>query len=259
VNLAGSCDLNICLVIPTYNEKANVRPVVEAIKGVNLHNLTLLFVDDNSPDGTGDEIRSIGRTEPWVKLLERDSKKGIGSAYTDGFSLALREEKPDVLIEMDADLQHPPQTLPVLLEAIERGADVAIASRYTKGGGTDQWGGVRRIVSMGANTFARVLLRLKVRDCTSGIRAYRRIAVERIVNSRLPAKGFEFQVATLYLLKTHMKMVEVPYSFGPRREGKSKLGVLDVIRFFFSVVGMSIKGPLRGLILRPKTQNGPDS
>jgi dolichol-phosphate mannosyltransferase len=234
--------LNTCLVIPTYNEKENIRRVVEAIKGVNLHDLTLLFVDDNSPDGTADEIRSVCESEPWVKLLERDAKKGIGSAYTDGFRRALLEERPDVLIEMDADLQHPPQALPALLDAIQRGADVAIASRYTEGGGIEEWGGGRRMLSRGANTFARMILGLKVKDCTSGIRAYRRVAVERIVNSRLPAKGFEFQVATLYLLKTDAKMVEVPYSFGPRRAGKSKLDALDVVRFFVNVVGMSIRG-----------------
>jgi dolichol-phosphate mannosyltransferase len=229
-------------VVPTYNERENIRPVVEGIKAVGIPDLSLLFVDDSSPDGTGEEIRMVSRDEPWISLLERDSKKGIGSAYTDGFRLALESYDPDVLIEMDADLQHPPQALSGLLNVIRSGADVAIASRYAKGGGIEEWGGGRRMISRGANAYARLLLGLSVRDCTSGIRAYRRSAAERIVRSSLPAKGFEFQVATLYLLKTGMKMVEIPYSFGPRRAGRSKLGIRDVLRFFFSVIVISLRG-----------------
>jgi dolichol-phosphate mannosyltransferase len=228
------------VVIPTYNEIENVVPVVSALKATGIDDLVVLFVDDGSPDGTSGEIARVSKTEKWVNLLERDSKKGIGSAYRDGFRYAIERLDPEVLVEMDADLQHPPGALRTLLDAVGGGADVAIASRYMAGGGVEGWGRGRRIVSGGANSLARSLLGLPVRDCTSGFRAYRKDCAERIVNARLPAKGFEFQVATLHLLKDGTRMVEVPYTFTHRKAGKSKLGLTDVARFFLSVLKMSV-------------------
>lgn len=234
--------MKACVVVPTYNEKENVVHMVEAVKAAGVPGLELLCVDDSSPDGTAEAVRSISAKEPWVHLLVREKKRGIGSAYSDGFGYALSTLDSDVVIEMDADLQHPPAVLPSLLAAIEGGADVAIASRYIPGGGTAGWGRRRRLVSSGANGIARFMLRLSVRDCTSGFRAFRREAAERIVGSSLPTKGFEFQVATLHLLRDGTKIVEVPYTFSPRRAGKSKLGLLDMVKFFFSVVRISLGG-----------------
>jgi dolichol-phosphate mannosyltransferase len=232
--------LKPCVVVPTYNERQNVRALVDKVKSVGVPGLTLLFVDDSSPDGTADEIREISLREPWVRILVRDSKKGIGSAYRDGFRHAGETLDPDALVEMDADLQHPPAVLPELLKAIDAGADVAIASRYVPGGGVEGWGRGRRVVSRGANAYARFALRLSVRDCTSGFRAYARGAAATVVESSLPAKGFEFQVATLYLLRKSARMVEVPYTFSYRRAGKSKLGLGDMTRFFFNVLRLSL-------------------
>jgi len=141
---------------------------------------------------------------------------------------------------MDADLQHPPSALPALLKAIEEGADLAIASRYMEGGGVEGWGWGRRLISRGANSYARLMLRLPVMDCTSGFRAYTLETARKVVDASLPAKGFEFQVATLYLLRKGTKMVEVPYRFSPRRRGKSKLGPWDMVRFFLSVFRMAL-------------------
>jgi dolichol-phosphate mannosyltransferase len=229
-----------CVVVPTYNERDNVESLVEAVKAVGVAGLELLVVDDSSPDGTADVVRGISTLEPWVHLLVRDSKKGIGSAYQDGFRQSLETLGPDVVVEMDADLQHPPSVLREMFAAIEEGADVAVASRYIEGGGMVGWGLWRRVVSKGANGLARRLLGLQIRDCTSGFRAFRRETAEEIVNAKLPAKGFEFQVATLHLLKSHAKFVEVPFVFRMRKAGRSKLKALDMARFFVRVLRMSI-------------------
>jgi dolichol-phosphate mannosyltransferase len=232
--------MKTCVVIPTYNEKENVGPLVDALRSARAADVEVLFVDDGSPDGTADRIRELAAHEPWVHLMVRDAKKGIGSAYRDGFRQAIETLNPDVLVEMDADLQHPPEELPGLLQALEGGADVAVASRYVRGGGIEGWGRGRRLVSAGANALARELLGLPVRDCTSGFRAYRKAAVAKIVEANLPANGFEFQVATLHLLKGEAKIVEVPYLFRQRMVGESKLGARDMARFLLSVLKMSL-------------------
>jgi dolichol-phosphate mannosyltransferase len=232
--------MKTCVVIPTYNEKENVGPLVEALGSARAADVEVLFVDDSSPDGTADRVREVAVREPWVHLMVREAKKGIGSAYGDGFRQAIETLDPDILVEMDADLQHPPEALRGLLEAVEQGADVAVASRYVHGGGIEGWGRRRRLVSAGANALARVLLGLSVRDCTSGFRAYRKAVAAKIVEANLPAKGFEFQVATLRLLKGRAKIVEVPYFFRPRKAGESKLGAGDMARFLLSVLRMSL-------------------
>ena len=224
------------MVIPTYNEKENVGPLLSRIEAFRQEGQDVLFVDDSSPDGTGQLIEEASGQKPWVHLYSRESKKGIGSAYLDGFREALGNLQADVVVEMDADLQHPPDVIPALLKAVEGGADVAIGSRYVKGGGSRGWGSFRKLVSWGANWQARTFLGLEVRDCTSGFRAYRKRAAQKLVVAKLPASGFEFQVAALHALKTDMKMTEVPYFFDVRRAGKSKLGPKAVLRFFFYVL-----------------------
>jgi dolichol-phosphate mannosyltransferase len=231
-----------CIVVPTYNESQNVAALVAAIEGIRLPGLRVLFVDDASPDGTSDAVRSIATSRPWVGLLQREKKLGLGSAYQDGFRAALAEGDTEIIVEMDADLQHPASVVPLLVDAIRAGADVAIASRYTAGGGIEGWSWLRRTTSRGANAYSRVLLRLKVRDATSGLRAFTRRAAMEVASAKLPAKGYEFQVAALHQLRDHAKMIEVPYVFGVRAVGKSKLGTSDVVRFFFTVLRIAIFG-----------------
>ncbi len=231
-----------CVVVPTYNERENVRALVQAIEDAHVPRLRLLFVDDSSPDGTAEVVREISESRPWVGLLLRSRKTGIGSAYQDGFRAAIAETDADILIEMDADLQHPPSAIPELIEAIGNGADVALASRYVQGGGISGWGRFRRLVSRVANGYTRFMLGLRARDTTSGLRAYSRRSASAIASANLPAKGFEFQVASLYLLKDQANVVEVPFVFVKRTAGKSKLGVGDMVRFFFAVARMSFSG-----------------
>jgi dolichol-phosphate mannosyltransferase len=232
----------VCVVIPTYNERENVGPLVEALEGLGLPGLRVLFVDDGSPDGTAEEVAGAARTRPWVRLMQRGKKMGIGSAYQDGFREAVEEMGADVVVEMDADLQHPASAVPLLVDALGGGADLAIGSRYVEGGGTSGWGRLRRLTSRVANWYSRLMLGLEVRDATSGLRAYTREAASAVAAARLPAKGFEFQVAVLRLLKDRAKVVEVPYVFVARAAGKSKLGAGDVVRFAFAVAAMAFAG-----------------
>ena len=228
-----------CVVIPTYNEKDNIAPLVAAIAAQRTEGLSVLFVDDSSPDGTAGEIRRVAQTASWVELLLRDGKKGIGSAYQEGFLRAIETHNPAVLVEMDADLQHPASALARLVEAVEGGADVAICSRYIPGGEIAGWGRIRRFVSKGANAYSRFMLGLTVKDATSGFRAYSRDAALEVATADLPAKGFEFQVASLHVLKARARFVEVPYEFSIRMAGKSKLGTADTVRFFFAVLRLA--------------------
>ncbi|MGD1055644.1 MAG: polyprenol monophosphomannose synthase [Nitrososphaerales archaeon] len=230
----------LCVVVPTYNERENVGRLIEEVRSVAIPGLVLLFVDDTSPDGTGDLIRDIASRDPSVKLFVRSAKTGIGSAYQDGFREAISSIAPDIIIEMDADLQHPPSAIPELVRAIQAGADVAVGSRYVAGGGVPGWGLWRRTVSKGANAYARTMLGIKVRDATSGFRAYTRAKAEQLAFAALPARGFEFQVASLHLLKKGSRFVEVPYKFAVRTAGRSKLGLADMARFFFSVIRIAL-------------------
>jgi dolichol-phosphate mannosyltransferase len=230
----------VCVVVPTDNEKENIEAVVQATKSAGVPGLTLLFVDDSSPDGTADVIGEEMASEPWVKLLRRKSKLGIGTAYQDGFNEAIATLSPNVLVEMDADLQHPPSLIPSLVGAVRAGADVAVGSRYVEGGSAPKWSLWRRTVSRVANAYSRTLLGIPVRDATSGFRAYSVRAAEAVAAADLPARGFEFQVASLHLLKTKMKIVEVPYSFAPRAAGRSKLGLYDMARFSVAVMRMAL-------------------
>ena len=231
-----------CIVIPTYNERDNIEPLVTALEGERIPGLRVHFVNDSSPDGTSEAIRSAAASRPWVALLQRGGKQGIGSAYQEGFRKALSDAGTEVVLEMDSDLQHPAAAVPDLLRALGQGADVAVGSRYVTGEGIPRWSLFRRWVSKGANAYARWVLGLGVRDATSGLRAYRRSAAEAIAGASLPAKGYEFQVASLYCLKGDYRIAEVPFVFGSRAAGESKLGVADGLRFLFAVPRIALWG-----------------
>lgn len=231
----------VCVVIPTYNERDNIAPVVDALESLRLPSLSVLFVDDSSPDGTGEEVKRAAAARPWVNLLLRTGKRGFSSACQEGLREATTKLGAEVLVSMDADLQHPVSAIPSLVEAVGKGADVAIASRYVRGGGVEGWSLSRRIVSRAANGYARFVLGLGVRDCTSGFKAYSRGAAQELSEARLRTKRFDYQIETLHLLRGR-KMVEVPYTFVVRKSGQSKLRFWDLPRFFFAVARMSIFG-----------------
>ena len=162
----------LVVVVPTYNELENIDTLVGKVEGVRGDGpLDLLFVDDGSPDGTADRIRALAATRPWIHILERSGRMGLGSAYRAGFAWA-RTNGFERVGEMDADLSHDPAYLTALDAAIAAGADLALGSRYATGGGSEGWPLQRRLLSKGANLFARTLLRLRTRDVTGGFRIY---------------------------------------------------------------------------------------
>ena len=184
----------ICL--PTYNERENLEPMVHALGGLGLDGLEVLVIDDGSPDGTGGIADRLAEELPWVHVLHRTRKEGLGPAYLAGFARAL-ELGADFVFEMDCDFSHDPADVPRLARAAED-ADLALGSRYVSGGGTRNWGLVRRFISRGGSLYAQVLLGLGIRDLTGGFKCYRRAVLETIDLDEIDSRGYAFQIETTY-------------------------------------------------------------
>lgn len=236
----------VSVVVPTYNEKENIsefkrrlEPVMSSMGG----KVTVLFVDDNSPDGTGAEIKVLMKSNPAFLLLEREGKKGLGTAYLEGFQRVIESQQPDVVVQMDADLQHPPEIVEALVEKVSSGGtDVAIASRHVEGGSFKGLNWRRRAISKGASWFSRTVLGLGVKDTTTGFKALGKDAVECLLAHPARSTGFVFQVETLYILKKNgFRLVEVPFTFEERKKGASKMGSGEVLEFFFGVLGIRLR------------------
>jgi dolichol-phosphate mannosyltransferase len=236
------------VVVPTYNERENVRPLIERISAVRRStmevDIEVLFVDDSSPDGTGEEVKEAMGQYGFVHILTRPRKEGIGRAFLDGFSFALERFDPLVVVQMDGDLQHPPEVIPELVNSILHGADVAVASRKVEGGKTVGWSRRRILVSWGANLFARLVLGLEQKDVTSGFKAYSRGMVEELKSRKPSSSGFSFQEETLLVAKrTQKKVVEIPFTFAARETGKTKFRTADIFRFLKAVLSMRFRPP----------------
>ena len=236
----------VLVVVPTYNEKGNVGVVVEKLSQVRASmetDLQVLFVDDGSPDGTQAELESLMKVNSFVHILERGAKKGLGTAYLDGFRHGRATLNPDIFVQMDSDLQHPPERVPLLVDAIlEQHADVALGSRHIRGGSVRGLNRRRRVVSWGANWLARNILGLKVRDATTGFRGLSRRAVDTLLQVRLYSLGFIYQVESLFAFKQNgLSMVEVPLVFELREKGASKMSEREVGEFFSSVLRMRFR------------------
>jgi len=187
------------------------------------HDVRVLVVDDNSPDGTGQLADALAAELGFVDVLHRERKEGLGPAYIAGFRRALADGA-QLILEMDCDFSHDPADVPRLIEAAEGGADLALGSRYVTGGEVGNWGLVRRIVSSGGSWYARVLLGVGIRDLTGGFKCYRRAVLERIDLGAVESKGYAFQIETTYrTLRAGFRVVEVPIRFVDRTEGHSKM------------------------------------
>jgi dolichol-phosphate mannosyltransferase len=209
------------IIIPTYNEIENLRPLVTDIFSF-APKTDVLIVDDNSPDGTGQLADQMSAEDPRIHTMHRMGKLGLGTAYIAGFKYAI-EHNYDAAFEMDADFSHDPKYLPDFLKAIEH-ADLVIGSRYIPGGATPNWSLLRRFISGGGNIYARLLLGLPVHDCTAGFRCYRREVLENIDLDSVKSQGYGFQVEMTYrVMKQGYKIVETPIIFMDRRVGKSKM------------------------------------
>jgi dolichol-phosphate mannosyltransferase len=213
---------NIWLVLPTYNEASNLEPIVAAVRERLIRPRHLLVVDDSSPDGTGAIADRLAATYPDVTVLHRPRKEGLGPAYVAGFREALAGGA-DLIAQMDADFSHDPDDLPRLLTAAAA-ADVALGSRYVPGGGVEEWGHLRRLISRGGCAYARAILSLPVHDLTGGFKVFRREVLESIDLASISAFGYAFQVETTYrAIRAGFRVVELPIIFRDRRVGQSKM------------------------------------
>jgi dolichol-phosphate mannosyltransferase len=220
---------NAIVCLPTYNERANIEPMLRALEPLGVR---VLVIDDNSPDGTGEIADRLAAELGFVSVLHREKKEGLGPAYVAGFRRALTDGD-DFVLEMDCDFSHDPADVPRLIAACENGADLALGSRYVPGGGTADWGRGRRFVSTGGSWYARMLLGVGIRDLTGGFKCYRRRVLERIDLDAIRSKGYAFQIETTYrAIRAGFEVVEVPIVFSDRTAGHSKMSraiVLEAI------------------------------
>ena len=215
------------LILPTYNEAENLNAIVAAAGGVleaaAPEGFRVLVVDDGSPDGTGRMADELAAEKDWVQVLHRTEKNGIGPAYLAGFRHAL-DRGAGFLMEMDSDFSHDPADLARLLGAVYAGADLALGSRYVDGGGVSDWGLLRRFISEGGSTYARLVLGLSIRDLTGGFKCFRREVLEAIHLDGVRSQGYAFQVELTYrAVQAGFNVVEVPIVFRDRQHGQSKM------------------------------------
>lgn len=233
------------VVVPTYDEAENVRTIVGAVLGA-VSTAHVLVVDDGSPDGTADIVRELAAADDRVHLLERSTKSGLAQAYVAGFRWGLERGYP-VLVEMDADGSHPADRLPALLDAVATDdVGLAIGSRWVTGGSVVDWPLRREALSRGANTYARLVLGLDVRDVTAGFRAYRADVVARMDLGSIDSKGYCFQVdMTLRVGDLGERIVEVPIRFTDRVHGVSKMDGSIVVEAMARVTKWGLQRRLR--------------
>jgi dolichol-phosphate mannosyltransferase len=216
------------VVVPTYNEIDNIDRFLRAVRST-VPEADIVVVDDNSPDGTGQAAEQAAAELGHVKVLHRAGKLGLGSAYRNGFAMAL-DENYDVIVSMDVDFSHDPAVIPRLLAEIESGADAVIGSRYVSGGSTADWPLHRRLLSRWGNRYTGLVLGVRVRDCTSGFRAYRAEALRAIRPETTTAEGYAFLTELARRLVTHGSTVaEVPIVFRDRERGTSKMSSRIII------------------------------
>jgi dolichol-phosphate mannosyltransferase len=235
----------ICL--PTYNERENLEPMVQALGEVLRPGDRILVIDDGSPDGTGAVADRIAAEVEHVDVLHRARKEGLGPAYLAGFDHVLATDA-ELVLEMDCDFSHDPLDVPRLIAAAEDGADVVLGSRYVPGGAIPNWGAIRRLVSASGNVYARVILGGDVHDLTGGFKCFRRAVLERIDLAAIHSKGYAFQIETTYRARrAGFRIVEVPISFSDRTEGHSKMSRAIVAEAMWQVPLLRMRALARRL------------
>lgn len=228
------------VVLPTYNEAGNVRPICEAILAAS-DELDILVVDDNSPDGTGRLADALAAEDDRVTVLHRPGKAGLGQAYIAGFQQVLSRGY-ERIVQMDADFSHDPKYLPELLERAGA-AGVVIGSRNIEGGGTINWGVGRQVLSKGGSLYARTILGLGVQDLTSGFKCWRRDVLEAIDLASVTTTGYAFQIELTYRAIRHgFRVDELPIVFVDRRVGKSKMSGAIFAEALVKVWALRVRG-----------------
>ena len=228
----------VCL--PTYNESENLEPIVRAL---GEQGVSVLVIDDNSPDGTGELADRLAGELGYVSVLHRPRKEGLGPAYLAGFRRALADGA-ELILEMDCDFSHSPGDVARLVAAATD-ADLVLGSRYVPGGSIGNWGLVRLIVSAGGSLYARLLLGVGVRDLTGGFKCYRREVLEAIDLDAIHSKGYAFQIETTYrALRKGFRVVEVPITFVDREQGHSKMSRAIVLEAVWTVPALRLRALL---------------
>jgi dolichol-phosphate mannosyltransferase len=232
--------------VPTYNERENVEALVRALGSVlDTTRDRVLVIDDGSPDGTGEIADRLAGELPWLDVLHRSAKEGIGRAYLAGFELALASGA-ELVLEMDCDFSHDPADVTRLIATCEDGVDLALGSRWVQGGGTRNWGVLRRAISRGGSLYARLVLGVGVRDLTGGFKCFRREVLETIDLDAIAARGYGFQIEGTYrALRAGFRVVEIPIVFVDRRVGESKMSGAIVLEAMCQVPVLRWKA-LRG-------------
>lgn len=228
----------VTIVIPTYNECDSITEILQRVFSLKIPNLSMIIVDDNSPDGTGTLAQELGQHYP-TRVIHRAKKEGLGKAYIHAFKeiLALPPKiKPDYVIQMDADLSHDPASIPRFMEKIES-CDVVLGSRYMRGGGIENWSLIRRMVSRFGNIYASRILGMPYRDLTSGFKCFRREVLEAIDFTNISSVGYNFQIETTYYAhRDKFKICEIPIIFTERKHGTSKFNVGIIVESFWKVL-----------------------
>jgi len=236
--LEGNFELNsdIGIILPTYCEAANIKQIINEIENLNLK-VSIMVIDDSSPDGTANIVRALQRKYDNILLLIRPEKSGLGTAITDGMKIFLSmENPPKYVITMDADYSHNPKDIPRLVKVAKKGYDLVIGSRYFPGGKITDWSPVRIMISKVANKFASVIIGAKIKDCTSGLRCYSLNMLKKVIGE-LHSQTYEIQIETIrQAVKKGCYITEMPIVFTNRKLGKSKL-TLNEIKQFVSYIG----------------------
>lgn len=229
----------VLIIIPTFNERENIAELLAQIHEI-VPDVDVLVVDDRSPDGTGDAVRSCRGFGDKIALIERNGERGLGNAYRDGMRYGL-DRGYDVVLTMDADFSHNPLHLPAMLEA-SREHDVVIGSRYIRDGGTINWRIRRILLSWLANRFARFVLGLKGADLTSGFRAYRRPMLQAIAPDRVRSNGYSFLVETMFRAQRRKaRVIEVPIIFFDRSLGTSKISRREIFKSVRTILRLCLR------------------
>ena len=227
----------VLVVLPTFNERENLARVVEGVRHLG-HDV--LVVDDASPDGTGDLADELAAADSGVRVLHRERKLGIGSAYEDAFRIGL-DEGSSLFMEMDADGSHRSQDLDSIVDAARGSGGLAIGSRYMPGGEIAGWPVQRLLLSWGANLYCRTLLHLRVRDCTSGFRCYTRQLLASMPLDEIVSQGYSFQIEMVHrTVRLGYPVVEVPIRFEDRIAGASKVSQGEISRALWTVLRLSV-------------------
>jgi dolichol-phosphate mannosyltransferase len=231
----------VAVALPTYNESDNI---IAAIRAVHEHlpHAAILVIDDSSPDGTAELVTRFAEDHGFVSVHVRQDREGLGAAYIDGFRRLL-DRGCDAVVQMDADLSHDPALLPRFVEKFHGGADLVIGSRYVRGGGTENWPFLRKLISRAGSAYAALCLGVPVRDLTGGFKCWRAGLLGQVIRKELLVKGFGFQVEMTYrAFLLGANITEIPITFRTRREGQSKMSGAIAREALFGIPRLRLAG-----------------